>query len=131
MLAGIPARTTGALIERREKRLEEDGWELESAEARHAESPSTFWIPPKQERHEVRPGQAVKLLFRIAEEAGSVDRMWVYVTTRIGEWYQGWLQNDPGAEVDLGPGSVIWFRAEHIADIDTPPRDYEPRSPVL
>lgn len=42
-----------------------DDWELESAVARHERSPGTFWIPPEAERRNLRPGQAVKLVFRI------------------------------------------------------------------
>ena len=87
-------------------RLDEDGWELESAEARHAAHPDTFHIPPRETRERLRPSQAVKLLFRIeahyadGTSAIGVERMWAI---------------------------VFRFRPEHVADIETPPRDYVKR----
>lgn len=72
-------------------------WELESAEGRHARSPDTFWIPPAHRRDRVAPGQGVKLLFRF----------------RSGD-------------DEVVAGAEVSFRAEHIADIDSPPPDYEP-----
>lgn len=53
--------------------------------------------------------------------------MWVYVTDRDGDWYRGQLQNDPVTELNPGPGSVVWFKKEHVADIDTPPDGFIPR----
>jgi hypothetical protein len=43
--------------------LDDDGWELESAEARHAEHPDKFLIPSLDERRSLRAGDRVKLLF--------------------------------------------------------------------
>jgi hypothetical protein len=53
--------------------IERDGWTLESAEARHAESPETFQIPERTARESLKAGDAVKLLFDIeTREAGDV-----------------------------------------------------------
>jgi hypothetical protein len=106
-----------------------DGWELESAEARHAANPETFWIPPRAQREGLQPGDGAKLLFQIAS-AGStgVERMWVIVHRRTDDGYVGVLDSsptstDPGAS-SLVRGCVVVFASEHVADISTPARDY-------
>lgn len=106
-----------------------DGWELESAEARHAANPDTFWIPPRARREGLQPGEGAKLLFQIAS-AGStgVERMWVIVHRRMDDGYVGVLDStptspDPGAS-SLVRGCVVVFAPEHVADISTPARDY-------
>jgi hypothetical protein len=112
--------------------IADDGWTLVSAEMRHAERPDSFWIPERKERDTLTPGDAAKLLFDIeGREAGrvidrGVDRMWVIVRRRLGDSYIGVLENDPGiAEgLTLRPGMEILFRAEHVSDIDHPPRSY-------
>jgi hypothetical protein len=38
-------------------------WWLDDAEARHAEAPMSFFIPPAAKRNALSPGDAVKLLF--------------------------------------------------------------------
>ena len=117
-------------------RLDEDGWELESAEARHAAHPDTFHIPPREARERLRPGQAVKLLFRIEAQyadgtpAVDVERMWAIVVRRSGDGYVGVLDNDPaGVEPDASLRAGIEFRfgPEHGADIHTPAREYVER----
>jgi hypothetical protein len=115
--------------------LEEDYWELESGEARHAEAPSSFWIPSRVEREAVQPGQAVKLLFAIEGEFedGSigvqVERMWVFVTERVADGFIGILDNrpdstEPSPNAYLDIGVEVPFRPEHIIDIADPPQDY-------
>lgn len=113
-------------------RLEVDGWELESAEARHAAAPATFRVPPETQRQSLRIGQAAKLIFRIRLEDQAAmteiatERMWVIVTGRSGRVYEGRLQNQSATTPDFGPGTVVHFLSEHVADIDEPPADYEP-----
>ena len=112
--------------------LEADGWELESAEARHAASPKTFWIPDRQTRESLRVGQLVQLLFQIAgtgddgEREVNVERMWVEIEGRIDNLYVGCLRNQP-ASIDPGQGldfkMKLAFRAEHIIDVRD---DFEP-----
>lgn len=112
--------------------IEQDGWALISAEARHLESPGTFEIPSAEARTALRRGDAAKLLFDIeTREHGAVvdrgvDRMWVIVTAVDGPLYVGVLENDPGVAdgLELRPGCEVLFRAEHICSIDRPPDDY-------
>jgi hypothetical protein len=114
-------------------RLDTDNWELESAVHRHRSAPGTFWIPSEDERRKLRVGQAAKLIFkiRVFDENGNAEviteRMWVYITARRGEAYEGRLQNRSAATPDFRPGTAIRFLAEHVADIDDPPPDYKPR----
>ena len=114
-------------------RIDEDGWELESGEGRHARHPETFWIPSREERETLRVGHAAKLLFRI-ESVGTdgtidrgVERMWVIVARRTQGAYVGVLDSEPkGIESSsrLAPGIELLFLPEHIVDIDEPPLDY-------
>ena len=118
---------------RRLATIEEDGWQLESGEARHAAAPDTFWIPARAQRDSLRPGEAAKLLFEIeAENEGrlerGVERMWVIVRGRIGPFYTGVLDSTPAsvepAASFLARGSEVLFAPEHVVDISTPPREY-------
>jgi hypothetical protein len=110
---------------RRLASLERDGWALESAEARHADNPTTFWIPPREDRDGLQIGQFAQLLFQIGipddpDGEFNVERMWVEVTGRIGDLYLGLLRNQPasiGSEEVLDHGASVAFRSEHIIDI--------------
>ena len=112
--------------------IKSEGWCLDSAERRHQQSPSTFEIPTRKEREALQPGDAAKLLFDIETREGGevlhrgVDRMWVVVKSRTSTGYLGLLDNDPGLAdgFDLRPGDQILFGPEHVAGIDTPPRQY-------
>jgi hypothetical protein len=112
--------------------IAEDGWALISAETRHAEAPDSFLIPNRRERESLAPGYAAKLLFEIEmREEGrvidrGVDRMWVIVKRRIGANYVGVLESDPriAEGLTLRPGTEVLFSAEHVSDIDHPPRNY-------
>ena len=116
-------------------RIDTDGWELESALERHERFPETFWIPSKADRERLPPGHAVKLIFRIRDAGGGgegedevvTERMWVYVTGRSGDLFEGRLQNVPRTRCGLAPGTPVRFLAEHVADIDHPPDEYDPR----
>ena len=109
-----------------------DGWELISAEDRHAANPETFQIPERAKRERLTPGDGAKLLFDIeTREEGrvvdrGVDRMWVIVKARTELGYVGVLDNDPGTaeNLRLREGDSITFGPEHVADIATPPREY-------
>jgi hypothetical protein len=119
-------------VERRFTTIQQDGWALQSAEARHRESPATFEIPAAESRAALRRGDAAKLLFDIETREGGivvdrgVDRMWVIVTEVDGPLYVGVLDSDPGMAdgLELRPGSEVLFRAEHVCGIDRPPDDY-------
>jgi len=115
--------------------LKDDFWELISAEMQHEKHPETFWIPTEAERHNVTRGQAVKLLFKVqlededCEISYGVERMWLIVSDVICDYCIGILINEPSlfipSENDyLCYGAEIPFLAEHIADIDDPPKEY-------
>ncbi len=77
--------------------LDEDGWELDDGEPIAAAHPDTFWIPPREERDALAPGQQVKLIFRIlvADEDGSEE---VHVER-------------------MAPGMPLCFEARHVIHI--------------
>jgi hypothetical protein len=112
--------------------LEQDGWRLVSAEERHAAAPTTFELPSIEQRANLSPGDAAKLLFEIAaRENGTVvdqgiDRMWVIVRRSSPAGYVGVLDNDPGVSdgLNLRRGLEICFSAQHVCSIATPPREY-------
>jgi hypothetical protein len=108
----------------------EDGWELESGAARHRHSGDDFPIPTETERRQLRPGQAVRLLFKIEAigEDGTaevnVERMWAVVLGRVGDYYFASLDNQP-ATIEPGHldrGDEFLFSSEHVIDITDLPR---------
>ena len=118
----------------RQPSIKTDYWELRSAEASHAKYGDKFWIPPLEERQNLKRGQAARLIFDIeADKDGepkiSGERMWVIVSEKIGGTYIGILDNqpaciDPDDGFYLQFGVEVPFQAEHIIDVDAPPQDY-------
>lgn len=112
--------------------IETDGWRLLSAEEQKAAHPETFLIPTRNKRESLLPGDGAKLLFDIeTKENGQVidrgvDRMWVIVKSHSESGYVGILDSNPGTaeNLNLHEGDTIQFGPEHIAEIDTPPREY-------
>ena len=112
--------------------LEQSGWELESAVARHRADPGTFRIPAAGERSDLRSGDAVKLLFLLADENASgpyvqCERMWVVVEESSEGGYVGKLDNDSVTSGVLRAGDRVSFGPEHVATIWVPRAD--PRHP--
>jgi hypothetical protein len=110
--------------------LARDGWELESAEDRHAGHPTQFEIPSREERTELRQGARVKLLFLIRDETDGMEgceRMWVTIDRVTGATYEGILESQPATTRALAPGDRIAFGPEHVAAILVPTND--PRHP--
>lgn len=111
---------------------ERDGFELLSAEERHAANPDTFWIPDVQVRSSLRRGQAAKLLFDIQfQEHGrpvrGTERMWVIVSRREGDVYVGVLDSVPRTTAPGDPlqtGVEVPFLPEHVCDTGNPPQEY-------
>ena len=103
--------------------LDDDGWELECGEERHAEAPQTFWIPDAADRESLKPDQLVKLMFRIALSAADgtereeTERMWVQVRGRVGELYRGELDNDPYCTDGIRAGMEVFFQPRHVIAI--------------
>ena len=109
----------------REPDIEADGWCLEDGEARHTEAPDTFWIPDRESREHLELGDLAKLIFRISvdnlEEPVAVERMWVVVRERVGDWYLGVLDNEPdaiGENDELWVGTEVPFAARHVINIE-------------
>ena len=112
-----------------------DFWELRSGEASHRANPATFWLPPLEERRNLRRGQAARLIFDIEaeNEAGNIEvqgeRMWVIVSERCGDYYIGILDDqpvsiEPAEGVYLRFGAEVPFLPEHVIDIADPPPEY-------
>ena len=103
-----------------------DGWILRSGEEVHHAAPHSFWIPPREAREHLEPGDLAKLIFEIAlkddSESVEVERMWVVVCARTAIGYVGILDNDPTC-IPLNPalqsGLPLAFAAEHVIDIET------------
>ena len=108
--------------------LEESGWELESAAARHTADPGTFRIPAVGERSDMRSGDLVKLLFLLAGEDASgpyVKCEWMWVVEESSEGgYVGRLDNDPVTSGELGAGDRVSFGPDHVAAISVPPAEH-------
>jgi uncharacterized protein YegJ (DUF2314 family) len=91
---------------------------LDDGEEIHRDAPETFWIPEAAERNALRPGQIVKLIFRI--ELGDevhVERMWVQVKGRDAQGYLGGLDNDPYCTTELRSGEAVHFEPRHVIQI--------------
>jgi hypothetical protein len=100
-------------------------WWLDDAEAKNAESPSSFFIPPAVKRNSLVPGDKVKLLFAFepTPEGRNGERMWVEVTSVRGDTYVGRLLNQPQHIETLTPGSEIEFAPHHVAGYDWDPAE--------
>ena len=79
------------------------------------------WHPemPRNSSSTSRPGTA-----GVADRG--VDRMWVIVRRRVGDYYVGVLDSDPGIAdgLQLKPGTELVFTPEHVVEIGHPPRSY-------
>jgi len=114
--------------------IKEHFWELRSGEKAHEQNPDTFWIPSYDKRSNLKKGMAAKLIFDIEteDETGEIqtggERMWVIVVSEKDGYYLGVLDSEPSSiEPGTGyleQGSKLWFKPEHVIDIDNPPVDY-------
>ncbi len=109
-----------------EKKLpvfEKDGFILRSGLDAHNSNPDTFSIPPIDEIQKLDKGNIVKLIFEIqtidekGQEEINLERMWVTIIEREGEWFTGLLDNQPFCTDDIHPGTKLSFNSEHIIDI--------------
>jgi uncharacterized protein YegJ (DUF2314 family) len=90
-------------------------WTLDNAEARAAEAPHSFFIPPAEVRHSLKRGDEVKLIFRLERDDGAVavERMWVEVVDT--DPYVGLLRNEPQLEGVVAFGDRVEFAPAHVA----------------
>ena len=109
-----------------------DGWMIDDAEVAHAAAPETYWIPALADRASLQSDDMAKIRFyiRVADENGEVtdegERMWVWVTGRVDDWYRGELDNQPCCTDEIAPGMEVWFQARHVISIirrDTVPQE--------
>lgn len=109
----------------RDPDLTSDGWCLDDGEAYHLAAPTTFWIPDRQQREGLEPGDYAKLIFQIALDGedgrkSAFERMWVIVRERTADGYVGVLDNDPDAIEKndlLWSGTALPFQPRHIINI--------------
>ena len=113
--------------------FEEHGWELESAEERHAQAPDTFLIPDHSERDCLQVNQRVQLLFLFIVAASDVtpeiqcEKMWVTICVASRGKYQGTLNSRPVSSGAVALGDLISFGPQHVASVLIPKTD--PRHP--
>jgi hypothetical protein len=103
--------------------LQRDGWCLEDGEERHRQHPATFSIPDLALRQRLQPGDAAKLIFRIAVEGdayGATERMWVIIRAPMPDGYVGMLYNEPNSiskNDQFWRGTELPFEYRHIIAI--------------
>jgi len=108
----VPADARGATPEPHD-------WWLADGEALHAEHPRSFFIPDRERREALRPGELIKLEFQYgphadSEDEGHVERMWVEVVDAS----HGILRNGPFRLQGLELGDHVTFGVEHVISID-------------
>lgn len=92
---------------------------LISAVESYRRAPATFEIHPQSERESLRPGDLVKLMFRISDYGEEwVERMWVIVEEVRPEYYVGVLDNDSLFSDEIICGLEVQFHSDHVTDID-------------
>lgn len=92
---------------------------LDDGAETHREFPDTFQIPPQAERESLRPGDLVKLIFRIElDNEAHVERMWVQVREVGTVFCAGILENDPYCTEEIRSGMRVEFHADHVIQID-------------
>ena len=96
-------------------RSEDYGYVLDNGEDLNREAPNTFELPSRQSREDLRPGDFVKLIFRMSEPENSefaAERMWVQVKDVEGSKFVGVLDNDPYALTTIEVGHVVHFHSQ-------------------
>ena len=93
-------------------------YSLDNAEEVHKQHPDTFWIPTQNIRENLQVGQLVKLLFRISNGSeDQVERMWVEITKKFDDEYEGILDNDPYCTKKITAGLKVNFQAKHVIEV--------------
>lgn len=98
-------------------------WKLGIAKKRQEEAPYTFYVPPKNILDKLKKDNIAKLLFEFSGgKVASTEKMWVLITERKGDKFNGILDNDPVEIKDLKHGDKIKFESKHViaTDIDEP-----------
>lgn len=95
----------------------EVGYRLADGEARNAEAPRSFFIPPRSERASLQPGDFAKLLFEVdnpQQDDPGAERMWVQILGVSDGSYVGALTNTPKAITTINVGDRVEFGPEHV-----------------
>jgi hypothetical protein len=96
-------------------------WGLLDAEAQNEAQADDFPIPSAEERHALRSGDMVKLVFVLdpaPADGPNAERMWVEVAKAHADGsYEGWLTNRPVVITGLRPSAVVAFESRHVAGI--------------
>ena len=106
-------------MKRRGKNWLPDNVELANGEKLHKKHPTTFEMPDRSERENLKPGSTVKLLFQwIKQPEGqhfAGERMWVTIkfVNRDEPKYTGELDSLP-VDLPLNPGDLVRFGPENI-----------------
>lgn len=96
---------------------------LENVEKVHRTYPRTYSIPRREQRHGLRVGDMVKLVFLLERAQGGrprAERLWVRVDEVAAAAYMGTLDNDPLHLTRLKAGDRIPFGPEHVAALYQP-----------
>ncbi|MEZ9412553.1 DUF2314 domain-containing protein [Vibrio lentus] len=100
---------------------EKDHYQLDNGEELNKEYPDSFWIPDKEVRESLKVGDSVKLIFRMEETKGSedvsVERMWVEITAKYPNYYEGKLDNDPDGSDCVLCGQLVIFQSSHVIEV--------------
>ena len=104
---------------------------LDDAEQLAAEAPRSFFIPPAEVRRGLKPGDVVKLIFRLERDDGEagVERMWVEVV-ETGP-YVGTLANEPRLGGVVAYGDRVEFGPEHVCAYAYEDLGYDPTGPCF
>ena len=86
---------------------------IESGLGLHIQHPETFWVPDRQVKEHLRPGDTVKLMWAVKRSHG--ERMWVTITERKGDRFVGTLDNY-AISAYLEPGESVQFHVDDIID---------------
>jgi hypothetical protein len=92
---------------------------LMDGEAQNLAHPTTFHIPSREERLNLRPGDLAKVVFSPPSGQGYSERMWVKITEvpEPGK-YKGTLDNDPtNPNLGLRFESTVDFEARHVIQL--------------
>jgi hypothetical protein len=94
-------------------------WSLDDARPYAEAAPYTFTLPLAEEIAALAPGDDVKLIFR-GEPRGrwGAERMWVRITARDGEAFEGTLNNTPSDLPQIALGAAVRFEGWHVIDIE-------------
>ena len=95
-------------------------WWINDPQPISLSAPYTFYLPPDDYLAAIDKGDIVKLVFEgkpISKEYGA-ERMWVIVTKREGDSFEGRLDNDPFDMPQIKSGELVRFTISDIIDID-------------